>query len=288
MELITGIIVVVFLVGVLILYELCWKDNLKWRWLQITITVIFAAILSPTIFHIIVSINNRAHEDAERQFRKAVIEGLYNQTVENRDLEQLLKLKYKDAFSSTEKEAKQWASDFLSTLPQKRENKKNLRNQSNKLVAKLELRWSPLYQFIIKSFDTRVQELTKASLGALVESKDIHLVTNNQVNQTQTILRKFKFSNGNSLSLRVYTAVVDNGKVTWYPNIIFSEYLKDNNSTTVFSVNFRQNYFELEAGHPRHKGYIKQLRTHDDPLKDSKFVEMLNTAINHAFESSLL
>jgi hypothetical protein len=288
MELTTGIIIVFVLVAVLILYELYWKENLKWRWLQITLSVIFAAIISPTIFQIIVSLNNRADEDAKQKFRNAVIEGLYNQNVENRDLKQLLELKYKDAFSSTEKEAKQWASDFVSTLPQKRENVKNLKNQSNKLVSKLELQWSPLYQFIIQSFDTRAQELTKASLGTLVESKDINIVTNSQVNQTQTILRKFNFSNGNSLSLKVYTAVVDNGRVTFYPNIIFSEYLKGINTTTVFSVNIRQDYFELEAGHPRYEGYIKRIRTHDDPLNDSNFVEMLNTAINHAFESSLL
>jgi len=287
MELYTAIIIVVVLVVVLILYELRWKEKLKWRWVQITLSVIFAAILIPTIFHIIVSINNSARENAERQFREAVIEGLYSQNIKYQELEQLLKLKYKDAFSSTENEAKQWASEFLASLPQKREDEKNLRNQSNKLVNKLELRWSPLYQFIIKSFDTRVQELTKASLGTLVESKDIHLVTNYQVNQTQTILRSFNFSNGNSLSMKVYTAVVDNGKITCYPNVIFTEHLRDA-STTVFSVNFRQDYFELQAGHPRHEDYIKRLRTYGDPLDDSNFVEMLNVAINHAFESSLL
>jgi len=154
-------------------------------------------------------------------------------------------------------------------------------------VGKLELRWSPLYQIIIKSFDTRAQELTKASVGTLVELKDIRLVTNSQVDQTQTILRKFYFSNGNSLSVKVFIAVVDNGKVTWYPNVIFTEHLQ-NTSTTVFSVNFRQNYCELEAGHPRHKGHIKQLRTNSDPLDDSNFIEMLYIAINRAFESCLL
>ena len=42
-----AIIIVLVLVTILVVYELWLKERLRKRWLQITISIIFAAILSP-------------------------------------------------------------------------------------------------------------------------------------------------------------------------------------------------------------------------------------------------
>jgi len=57
----------------------------------------------------------------------------------------------------------------------------------------------------------------------------------------------------------VHTAAVEDGMVTWYPNVIFSESTKGGQNT-VFVVTFRSKQFALSVGHPRHQGFIDEVK----------------------------
>lgn len=287
MTLLIALFVILALLAVLVFYELSWKEKLKKRWVQVTLSIIFSAVLSPAIFHIIVSWNNRQREEAELQFRDAVITGLYNQKVEYKQLEQLLILKYKEIYDSGEKEAERWANNFLASLQDKRVEEERIEIQTQELVAALELRWNPFYKFLLSIFDRRATLLMKNSSTELAETKDVPIVTSNQAHQNQEILRKIIFPNGNQLHVELHTAVVDNGKITWYPNVIFRELIKGS-QTTVFVITFRDNTFALQVGHPRHEGFLEEGIVHDDPLEDEKFLSLVNKAINRAFESGFL
>ena len=282
-----AIIIVLVLVTILVVYELWLKERLRKRWLQITISIIFAAILSPAVFHIITTQTNRDREESEQSFQDAVLKALYNQNADYKDLQELIKLKYKDVFLSTEQEADQWVEDFLNKLSQMRVKQETLKDENQMLVAKLELQWGPLYKYLLTSFDKRAEGLASRLENISIESHDAPLVKSDQVNQSQVYLRNITFPNGNQLKVQVHTAVVEHGMVTWYPNLIFSESTKGGQNT-VFVVTFRDNQFELSGGHPRHQGFIDEVKSQADPLGNRQFLAGIKKAMNRAFESGLL
>lgn len=282
-----AIIIVLVLVTILVVYELWLKERLRKRWLQITISIIFAAILSPAVFHIITTQTNRDREESEQSFQDAVLKALYNQNADYKDLQELIKLKYKDVFLSTEQEADQWVEDFLNKLSQMRVKQETLKDENQMLVAKLELQWGPLYKYLLTSFDKRAEGLASRLENISIESHDAPLVQSDQVNQSQLYLRNITFPNGNQLKVEVHTAVVEYGIVTWYPNLIFSESTKGGQNT-VFVVTFRDNQFELIGGHPRHQGFIDEVKSQTDPLGNQQFLAGIKKAMNRAFESGLL
>lgn len=287
MTFLISISVVVVLLGVLIFYELEWKAKIKKRWIQITLSVVFAAVLSPAIFHIIINWNERKREETGQQFRNAVIKGIYQQKIDYAQLEELLSLKYKEVFESSENEAKKWAGEFLDSLSDKRDEKTKIAKKTQELSEALKLKWGPTYKYLLASFDKRVEELVKNSSTKLEVTKDVPIVSVNKVNQGQEILRKVVFPNGNHLIVELHTAVVDSGKITWFPNLIFRENINAT-QTTVFVVVFRDGWCGIEVGHPRHHGILEKVVVKDDPLEDEKFLRMFNKAINRAFESSFL
>lgn len=255
--------------------------------MQITISVIIAAILSPAIFHIITTQANQERERTERDFRDAVLTGLYNQNADYKDFEELLKLKYRDVFLSTEQEAKQWVKDFLNRLSRMRTEQETLKDKDQILVAKLEVEWGPLYKYLLTSFDKRAEELATRFENIIIESQDERLVKSDQANQSQLHLRKVTFPNGNQLTVKIHTAVVENGMVTWYPNLIISESTKGGQNT-VFVITFRAKEFALSVGHPRHRGFIDEVKSQTEPLANQHFLEGIKKALNRAFESGFL
>lgn len=281
------IIIIGALLCVLIIHELSWKTKIKRRWIQITLSIVFAAVISPAVFHLIISLHDRQRGEAEQIFRDAVINGIYQQKVDYTQLEQLLNLKYKDIFKSSEEEAEKWAGEFLDSLSDLRNENTKIDKKSQELSEALKLKWGPTYKYILTSFDKRVEELSKKSKTKLEVYKDVSIVSADRVNQGQEILRKVVFPNGNHLIVELHTGVVDSGKITWFPNLIFRENISGT-QTTVFVVSFRDNYCEMQIGHPRHEGVLNGVVAKDDPLKDEKFLRMFKKAINRAFESGFL
>ena len=118
--------------------------------------------VDPGLLNQILALLNQDLRRAE-QFQKQVLDAVASKALDTKTLEEIIALKYKVIFNSSEENAKRWAKEFLDS-PAKEQELKSLANNGQEFADKLRLRWQPFYDFILKEFDDRISELSKRNL----------------------------------------------------------------------------------------------------------------------------
>lgn len=185
-----------------------------------------------------------------------------------KDLEEITSLLYKDIYHSSEKDAKKWAQDVLSSSPEEQEEMKSLSARGEELGNRLRLQWRPLYTYILKAFDDRITELQNRNKNLIKSSfkddtKDIVLVEN--VKQQYSLLREVQFQHGNAIRIYMLSARIQGGQLLDSPYIVINQDVNGARDNP-FRLNFStREYWLYHYNEPYHttKGFLEDKDFHD-------------------------
>jgi hypothetical protein len=241
----TNILLATVLLVFLIIYEWRWKEKIRIKSLQIAVTVVTATIVAPLVFALLSTWSNRIETKKEEAFRSAVLSTLQTHSTETSTLKDIVQFRYKEIFDSTETEAENWTKSFLESLEKRRAQANVLEKDTQELGRRLALKWQPFYGFTLLDLDTKVSELSKHTQIS-VESKEApDLLIINSVATSRTQIRSITFPSGSKLLVEVDAGVLDRGKLTRYPSIVFRA-LRDGNPDIIFYLSFYEDHIKAE------------------------------------------
>ncbi len=252
---------------------------------------IVSRILYPILIIGIIATLYQRHQDGVKtdKFRNLLTTAIVKNELKTDELERIISEKYKSIFAATDKESKEWVEDFMRTLSQKREALTDLSVESNKLRDKYYLKWHPLYEYALTSFDKRISELELIDPEINMTKHEVPIVLAEDFSSFNETIRYVEFSNGNNIRVRLHPGKIEHGQLIGTPNLIFGQSIVGKYSGSVFIISFRENLYQLITGHPvLFRNVIKEIQTKEDPLMDTSFRGEVNKAITITIESMYL
>jgi hypothetical protein len=248
-------------------------------------------ILYPTLIIGIIVTLLRSHQNEVKtdNFRDLLTDAIVKQELETENIERIISEKYRNVFDATDKEARKWAEDFARTLSEKRAALTDLSTKSKELRDKYYLRWHPLYEYALDSFDKRISELQRRDSGIDVIANDVPIVIADDFSNISETIRNVKFPNGNKISVRLHPGRIEHGLLIDKPNLIFGQTIEGQYSGSVFIIGFHNDQYELIIGHPvRYRNVLQEMKTREDPLLHVDFRCEIIKALNLTIESVYL
>jgi hypothetical protein len=278
------IVLALFLIILLIFYEAKFKDKIKSRLLQIALTVVFAAVISPLIFTLLSSWWSRHDRIKEAAFRRTIVEAIHNDKINTDTVRELMRLRYKEVFEASEAEAKKWVNKFLGSLSDRQLQARELELTSNELAQRLSLRWEPVYTFILASLDTRVRALSKHIDISSTVKNNVQFFTMDGTHRTQR-MRTITFPNGSILAVDAASGQIVKGVLAGDPRLIFREE-RNGNTDIIFYLRLMQDKVMLLVDN-KHKQVLKESDLEGDFLSEQNR-RLLEQAVNYSIEWLIL
>ena len=86
-------------------------------------------------------------------------------------LQDLIELKYKEVFKSTEEEATEWSRNFVASLPERKSKLQEIEDTSKNLSKRFQEKWQPILDFTYYLLMHELTELSR-STKTHMESQD--------------------------------------------------------------------------------------------------------------------
>ena len=253
-----------------------WPDKRTKKYKRITRLLYFLIVVS-TFSSLYQNYQTRSNEEA---FQKQVLMTISDRVLRNEELKELIALKYKDVFASTESDAKAWARNFVDKLEDKRASMESLDEKSKILEGQYLLKWQPLYKYVMDLFDERINALKARGVGIKVDRREQPLiVVDNGSTKSQFLLREIVFADGGRIGVNIQPGYIQSGTFVSEPRIIFQE------SQRVFDLSFSERSCEIYPINPR---YVSIGTESSAPLEDQEFKTGLMRAIEMLISNSIL
>ena len=159
------IIVVLISVFVFIIYKSYFEKKIKLDWLKIAIEALIIFMFIPLCLYSITAyiqdIKDQRVQSKNEKFQKILLNSIYSDSINLDQLNELIELKHKDIFQSSTEEAEIFTKNLLADIEKKRKGLVELSDNSAAMIKKLYLKWKPFFDFVLATFDDRVDELLK-------------------------------------------------------------------------------------------------------------------------------
>jgi hypothetical protein len=202
-----------------------------------------------------------------------------------KQIEEIIALKHKVIFASSEEDAKRWAKELLESSPRKESEVKSLAASGRELADKLLLRWNPLYDFFQKELDNRISELKQTGLITDSEQIQAELLVVDSESRAVPIRRITFLGNLERFSIMVYLfqGQIHRGNLVKPPHLQFEEHVNWASYMPV-SLIFRAEAisFEHRTEIPQPTQIKEYKAMGEDPLSDQEFRRALSTAIGNS------
>ena len=258
------ILAALLLLSFLIIYEWKWKDKIRSKLLQISITIAASVVVAPLVFNLLSSWVNHEQLKNEENFRKAVLRSILSNASDTSTIKEIIQLRYKEIFDSTEAQAEDWAKNFLSSLESKKKQANTLKKDTQDFGQRLIQKWQPFYEFTFIDFDSKIKKLSQHVQITTAKEDPPTLLNINSAERYRKIVRTVSFPSGSKLLVEVDSGVLDRGKLVRYPSIIFREQ-REGNLDIIFYLSFYEDHIKVEPN-IRHWESIKRDRFQGDLL----------------------
>lgn len=264
-----------------VIFKTVVEPKIEIKWLQVLIDVLLVALIIPICVNLMMPIFQREQQRKEEEFKEQVTSYLLKEKMSTEDIKELISLKYKEIFKSSEEDAKKWTNKFLSSLPERKSDVDSLLIKGEELANKLRLKWQPLYDYILLQIDTRINELMKKDENIKFQKYDLDIISIDSSRRPGRI-REIEFTNGCHIRIQVYPAQIQNGLLTEFPIITFAE-ISNQLTSPVFMIGFFEDNFEIDSVNKRYEDI--EFTTQNDPLDNEEFKNKLSEAINKIITS---
>ena len=248
-----------------------WQKNLTKL-----IVVTFASTLGSYLWKTVIESPQRGKEE---NFKRQLIAILAESSSKTQDIEELLSLKYKEVFRSSEEEAREWVEEFRRSLAEKRKGVEIVSVKGKEMAERLSIRWSPFYQYVLKQFDDRVEGLAQDDQGISNTKSDLKLVFVDNFSGIDETVRRATFPNNNSIILKVIPAQIERGTLVNTPRIDFFVSVPGEFQEAALSISLTEKGASVGAANPRYTSLIEYAITDQDPLVDEKFRRIVADSI---------
>jgi hypothetical protein len=274
------IIVTIILLSILIAYEVRWRDQIKLRWLQGTVAVILATIIAPAIFALLSEWISHADKEQEAKFRKSILTFIEQGQTNSQALQDLIELKYREIFKSSEDEAKEWSRNFVASLPDRKNELQKIEDKSKDLSERLREKWQPIFDFTLLSLDARIAELERSTKTNMEFQEIIPIIVDKYPRKSAQV-RKVIFPGGAQMIVSEDQGILDRGILTRPPQLIFRE-VRNGNNDIVFWLRFHPEYISINID-SRHYPKIQESKIEGDFMSESNRKKIL-AVINYTIE----
>lgn len=279
MSIIVTLCLFLICIATLIVYELLgarfkreWQKNLT-KLIVVTFASTFGSYLWKTVIE-------SPQREKEENFKRQLIAILAESSSKTQDIEELLSLKYKEVFRSSEEEAREWVEEFRGSLVEKRKDLEIVSAKSREMAERLSIRWNPFYQYVLKQFDDRVQGLAQDDHGASIIKSDLKLVFVDNFSGIDETVRRVTFPNNNSIILKMIPAQIERGTLVDAPRINFFVSVPGEFQEAALLISLTEKGASVSAANPRYASLIEYAITDQDPLADEKFRRIVADSIS--------
>jgi len=117
-------------------------------------------------------------------------------------------------------EADEWAEQFLSTLPLRKDKVIMQEKEETKRFEKERMNIPILFEYSINKFDEYISALTKHDKNITIEQDQIPIIIiNNDTPKLYTYFKKISFPNGNLLVINISPGTIKNDAFISYPGL---------------------------------------------------------------------
>lgn len=203
--------------------------------------------------------------------------------MDTKELDQILAQKYQEVYQTTHAEAEKWANDFVNSISNKQEELRSLSAKDEEIAESLRVRCKPLYEFFLKAFDQRINELKKRGMiqSQRVENINGIILVGNYPSTHKTI-REVRFSGGSWIKLNLTPSNVYRGHNTGVYIHLVEQANNIEYRPGALSCSLEEIYL-LQRKEPQ-KGGGEYYYPTGDPLLDQGFRNKLIESINHSIE----
>ncbi|MDP3723932.1 MAG: hypothetical protein Q8R91_10660 [Candidatus Omnitrophota bacterium] len=240
-----------------------WHKNIT-KVIVVTLATTFGSYLWKTVIEI-------PQREKEENFKRQLIAVVAESSSKTQDMKELLSLKYKEVFRSSEQEARKWVEEFLYSLPEKKRALEAVSEKSNELADRLNIRWDPFYQHVLKQFDDRVQGLAQNDHSISISKSDLKLIFVDNFSSIDETVRRVTFPNNSSIILKVTPAQLERGVLVNTPKITFFISVPGEFQEAALLIALNEKGALIHAANPRYVSLIEDAITDQDPLADEKF-----------------
>lgn len=251
-----------------------------------TISAVLVVLITASLYFVSLNVHNEQEKRITAQEKKLddltneVRSDLANKNLDVKDIIAKLEAAHKDIFQMSVEDSKKWADEFEKTLPQKKVERGSISLSEHELAEKLEIRWNPLYNFILSTFDNTILELQKKNLVTYYEKSDnVELIQFQNYNPQISNVRLASLPNKRTLYIKVNSAIILRGKLE-RPLII------------TFTLTYSADYLLQIAFYENSVAFSTLdspiINTAKDPLLDQEFRTQLINSIHNSIERAYL
>lgn len=259
-------------------------ESTMWKWILFGLFIILAIIGFIASYLVEIKEQNAAKERGKTMQNQIIDLGkqltdiFMNRELNTKDIEEIILLRFKEIFNSSEEDAKKFAESL--SLPEKLEEMKSLSLKGQELGIKLLLKWKPLYDFVRKNFDDRIYELERKNMiKSFNKDNEQEIVSIERPAKTNTVIRNIIFPNGNQLRVQLFSGEIKSSQLVANPRITI-EQITSTHSYPLFYIDFRDSYIQLYLFNPS-KSFTTEK---DDPLSDEEFRTKVTEAISNSIQ----
>lgn len=151
---------------------------------------------------------------------EAMKQYMASKDMEIQELKKRLAEIHKNEFSSLPTEADEWATQFLATLPLRKDQLMTAQQDKKQLLETEKAKITMLFDFILQSFDVRLDALIKR--GSKIRVKDkLPVGTLPLLDCSTSTIRSVVFTNGRTLDVILICGSLKQGAINHYPKITF-------------------------------------------------------------------
>ena len=209
---------------------------------QIAVNAIVVLLLFPLIQFGINYTFHYSDRQKQEEFQAEVIKDLIalgQKEIDLKKVQEIIAKTHRQVFNSIPKEAERWAADFVSALPQKKEQYELINEKKKEYSDKSLMLLPQLFDYTLAEFDARVLELNKIGVGSNIIKEPLELIINMDTHNMlykDIWVRRVDFNNGNSIDVVLKPGRIENNEVKFYPDMRFIALLKKSSSIS-FGVN---------------------------------------------------
>lgn len=279
---IATIIITLVLIISFIIYRSKYENRIERKWLRLTIESILVLLIMPLLVTLIAPVVQFKQRREETRFKKDILASCVKKELDYEDLKELITLKHKDIFQSTDETATKWADDFIKSLPEKQSGLESLLDKGKELEKRLTLKWQPLYEFILKEFDARVLKLKENDFIESFNKKEQSIFRKDAFEGYNTQIRTLVFHNGSYIWIEFRPALMQGGVIREEPSIRFWEIINGVRNVDGIRLIFGDKEIQFT-----YKNKVFRT-TEKDPLDDAEFRKKLIEAIGNTITSGYL
>jgi hypothetical protein len=165
-----------------------------------------------------ITVNINELKEIERIVQEAIKSYETGKDVERDELKKRIAEIHKTQFNVLPQEADQWAEQFVSTLPLRKDRVIAEENEETKRFEKHRMNIPILFEYCIKKFDEYILALKKHDKKIDFKQEQIpEIITFANSSQEYNSLRVASFPNGTVLKLSFWTGVIKNDRFQTYP-----------------------------------------------------------------------